>query len=175
MPLQGRNHILLADEPAWDRFSSELYGFVRSAPQQDSHANDRLDSLTARERVVLSLVASGLSNQEIAEETYLSERTVERHLSNVYAKLGLSGKAARAGAAALFSKAGGVMLYASETATSSSRSKASCMPASMPDSMIASRVSLSGASTSTVSVVRPSDSSNVAVLSVPSPGSGTPS
>ena len=46
--------------------------------------------------------AAGLTNEAIAARLCLSVRTVERHLSNVYTKLRLSGKAARAGAAATF-------------------------------------------------------------------------
>ncbi len=53
---------------------------------------------------MLELVAAGLTNEAIADRLYLSVRTVERHLSNVYAKLGVSGKAARAAAAARFSQ-----------------------------------------------------------------------
>lgn len=62
--------------------------------------------LSAREREVMRLVAEGLSNDEIAERLVLSIRTVERHLSNVYVKLRVSGKAARTAAAVRFSRIG---------------------------------------------------------------------
>jgi ATP/maltotriose-dependent transcriptional regulator MalT len=52
--------------------------------------------LTAREVEVLSLVAEGLSNPQIAERLVVSEHTVHRHLANVYAKLGVSSRAAAA-------------------------------------------------------------------------------
>ena len=49
--------------------------------------------LTPREVEVLRLVASGKSNSEIAEELVLSIRTVERHISNIYSKIGSHGRA----------------------------------------------------------------------------------
>jgi DNA-binding CsgD family transcriptional regulator len=51
------------------------------------------DGLTARELEVLRLVASGRSNREIAAELILSVRTVERHVTNLYSKIGARGKA----------------------------------------------------------------------------------
>jgi DNA-binding CsgD family transcriptional regulator len=50
--------------------------------------------LTARELEVLRLVAAGQTNKSIAAELVLSERTVERHVSNIFAKLGVSSRAA---------------------------------------------------------------------------------
>ena len=49
---------------------------------------------------MLRLVAHGLSNGEIARELVLSVRTVERHVANVYLKIGASGRTARAVATA---------------------------------------------------------------------------
>jgi DNA-binding CsgD family transcriptional regulator len=56
--------------------------------------------LTRREAEVLSLLARGQSNQEIAGALFLSVRTVERHISSIYAKLDLAGPTARAAASA---------------------------------------------------------------------------
>jgi DNA-binding NarL/FixJ family response regulator len=63
-----------------------------------------LPALSTRELDVLALVAAGLDNEEIASQLYISVRTVERHLSNIYLKLGVSGKAARAAAAARYAR-----------------------------------------------------------------------
>ena len=52
--------------------------------------------LTAREIEVLRLVASGLSNSEIAAGLVISEHTVARHLQNIFGKLGVSTRTAAA-------------------------------------------------------------------------------
>jgi LuxR family maltose regulon positive regulatory protein len=55
-----------------------------------------VDGLTPRELEVLRLIAAGHSNQDIAKTLALSVRTVERHISNIYTKVGVSGAVARA-------------------------------------------------------------------------------
>jgi DNA-binding NarL/FixJ family response regulator len=52
--------------------------------------------LSHRETDVLRLVASGLSNREIASSLVLSEHTVHRHVANILRKLGQSSRAAAA-------------------------------------------------------------------------------
>jgi DNA-binding NarL/FixJ family response regulator len=51
-------------------------------------------ALTARELEVLRLVAAGLTNRAIAAELILSDKTIARHLSNIFAKLDVSSRAA---------------------------------------------------------------------------------
>jgi len=102
--LDSANHILLADEPAWPAFLDEVQAFM----EPDRHAmgasaRERqlaVEALSARELDVLRAAAQGLDNEAIAAGLGLSVRTVERHLSNSYGKLGLSGRAARAAAVA---------------------------------------------------------------------------
>jgi RNA polymerase sigma factor (sigma-70 family) len=101
--LESDNHILQDGEPAWDEFLAEVRAFLRDDERAPAVAAD-LSDLSEREREVLELVAAGMSNEEIAQRLFLSTRTVERHLSNIYAKLRLSGKSARAAAAARFSR-----------------------------------------------------------------------
>jgi DNA-binding NarL/FixJ family response regulator len=51
------------------------------------------DGLSEREVDVLRLIAGGSSNREIASELVISVRTVERHITNIYGKIGARGKA----------------------------------------------------------------------------------
>jgi DNA-binding NarL/FixJ family response regulator len=57
-------------------------------------ADDPANVLSPRERQVVALVATGRTNREVAAELHISDRTVARHLSNVFAKLGLTSRAA---------------------------------------------------------------------------------
>jgi DNA-binding NarL/FixJ family response regulator len=57
-------------------------------------ASRRPHGLTARELQVLRLVAAGETNKAIAAELVLSQRTVDRHVSNIFAKLGVSSRVA---------------------------------------------------------------------------------
>ncbi len=100
--LESANHILLADEPAWEQFISTVREFL--GPPAIPAPRAPAAALSPRELEVLELAAAGLTNQAIAVRLFLSVRTVERHLSNVYAKLQLSGKTARTAAAVSFTR-----------------------------------------------------------------------
>jgi DNA-binding CsgD family transcriptional regulator len=85
----------------------ELSGLERSAPVAPDARTAPLPAagndvghaagagpLTARETEVVQLVSAGLSNRDIAAELFISEKTVARHLSNIFTKLGLTSRAA---------------------------------------------------------------------------------
>jgi NarL family two-component system response regulator LiaR len=57
---------------------------MRTSPQEDS-----VEELTEREREVICLIAVGRNNREIAQELFISEKTVKTHVSNILSKLNL--------------------------------------------------------------------------------------
>lgn len=59
-----------------------------STLQLDS-TKKKVDELSAREREILNLLSEGLSNKMIAARLYLSIRTIEGHLVNIYSRLGV--------------------------------------------------------------------------------------
>ena len=85
---------------------SELVDAVRTAASGDTYLHPRLgarlaaepersalDGLTEREREVLKLIALGHTNSEIADQLYLSVRTVESHRAHIQQKLRLATRA----------------------------------------------------------------------------------
>jgi pimeloyl-ACP methyl ester carboxylesterase/DNA-binding CsgD family transcriptional regulator len=93
------NHLLLEDEPAWLKFVEvvgEFLGWQRDVPRRRaadvSAPSEELALLTAREREILDLVASGASNQQIATQLFISEKTVRNHLTAIFDKIGVSSR-----------------------------------------------------------------------------------
>jgi DNA-binding NarL/FixJ family response regulator len=67
---------------------------VVAVPAMASAAPGGLYGLSPRELEVLRLVAAGQTNKAIAAQLVVSERTVDRHVSNIFTKLGVSSRAA---------------------------------------------------------------------------------
>lgn len=65
---------------------------ARRVRQRAMQPDDASEPLTDREREVLALVASGLSNKAIAEQLAITERTARTHVSNILGKLNLSSR-----------------------------------------------------------------------------------
>jgi DNA-binding NarL/FixJ family response regulator len=87
--LDSANHILLSEEPAWQRFCQAMLDFTGTAARVTESADGAFAVLSAREREVLRLVAAGFSNGEIAAALVISDKTVRNHISHVFAKLGV--------------------------------------------------------------------------------------
>ena len=59
---------------------------IRRAPEED----ERLKGLTPQEKRILSLLAEGRTNRQIADEMFLAEKTVKNYVSNLLSKMGMS-------------------------------------------------------------------------------------
>ena len=74
------------------RAQQELQAGGGRRPRLSIHGRD---ALTASELRVVKLASSGATNTEIAQELYVSLKTIETHLSRSYLKLGLAGSGSR--------------------------------------------------------------------------------
>ena len=101
--LEGRSHWLLARHPAWQTLVSEVRAFLASGPVAEEAevpqpaAAGSNSGLSLREIEVLRLIAAGRSNPQIADELVISINTVQRHVSNIFAKIGAANRTEAAG------------------------------------------------------------------------------
>jgi DNA-binding NarL/FixJ family response regulator len=71
-----------------------VFDALRRAPGADNDSRQEgLGALTAREREILNLLARGRSNRDIAEELFITNKTVKNHLSRIYEKIGVHSRA----------------------------------------------------------------------------------
>jgi ATP/maltotriose-dependent transcriptional regulator MalT len=75
------------------RDADEAANFLRRLGTSARRWPKNLGALTSRETEVLTLLAEGLSNEQIARRLFISPRTAEHHVSNILAKLGLTSRA----------------------------------------------------------------------------------
>nr|MBA3528447.1 LuxR family transcriptional regulator [Propionibacteriaceae bacterium] len=91
---QGQHDLARADTEA----ALTIYRQLRAQPdiRRLSEARACPGGLTARELEVLRQIASGASNREVGASLFITEKTVARHLANIFAKIGVSSRTAAA-------------------------------------------------------------------------------
>jgi DNA-binding CsgD family transcriptional regulator len=90
-----RRYAALGARPYLERCEADLLDCgVRTSAQEPAAAPDGQPpaGLTAQERRIAYLVACGLTNHEVGSELYVSAKTVEYHLGNIFAKLGITSR-----------------------------------------------------------------------------------
>jgi pimeloyl-ACP methyl ester carboxylesterase/DNA-binding CsgD family transcriptional regulator len=97
VPLDSKNHVPFAEEPAWRTFGAEARPFL--AAEGAGAGSGVAPALTSRQLDVLRGVARGLTDKEIARELSLSPRTVEMHVARVLAALECANRAQAVGKA----------------------------------------------------------------------------
>lgn len=83
---EGGSHVSPTVAPA-------LFDLVRSAPSSGVLTQGADNGLTEREIDVMNLIVRGKSNAEIADQLFISEKTVKNHINRAYTKLGVTTRA----------------------------------------------------------------------------------
>jgi DNA-binding NarL/FixJ family response regulator len=96
--------VLRGESPLPRHLTAAMIEALHNLDEREKAA-ERSAALSAREREVLSLVADGFRNRDIARELFISEATVKRHVQNILRKLGTS---TRREAVEMFQAAGGL-------------------------------------------------------------------
>jgi DNA-binding CsgD family transcriptional regulator len=92
---EGARAAFGAAEALFDQIGARLDARLTRDRSSGTSAPAALPSgLSAREAEVLQLIAAGMTNKDIAAALTLSEKTVSRHLSNIFTKIGVSSRAA---------------------------------------------------------------------------------
>jgi len=92
--INSGNHILLEDEPGWQEFKNIFTRHVPAGVALKATGDPKLfEQLSKREQQILRSIAKGLSNQQIADSLFISEKTVRNHITNIFDKLGVSSRA----------------------------------------------------------------------------------
>lgn len=86
--------------------TARLMHSLRAPDSAPPGGDDRLAALSERERAVLELIGEGLTNRQIGEKLYLSEKTVKNHISRLLSKLGVERRVQAAVMAAQFREQG---------------------------------------------------------------------
>ena len=92
--IQTRERHAAPREISLNEFQVLGYQVMDRIQEQVSDTKDYFDLLTYRELEVLRLVADGHTDRKVAETLVISPRTVNRHLSNIFVKLDVSGRTA---------------------------------------------------------------------------------
>ena len=92
--IQTRERHAAPREMSLNKFQALGYQVMDRIQEQVSDSKRYFDLLTCRELEVLRLVADGHTDRKVAERLAISHRTVNRHLSNIFVKLDVPGRAA---------------------------------------------------------------------------------
>ena len=87
--------LLKEEEEPYEGGEKEAQGGEKTAEQEklnEIKEEPDLPKLTRQEKIIVEMIKQGLSNREIGEELYISESTVKKHVSNIFAKLGISSR-----------------------------------------------------------------------------------
>lgn len=85
--IKAIRQVKAGESPLSPQIARKVVAHMRGDARSQTGDDGSVDALTPRELEVLQMLARGMSNQAIAEALYISDRTVQAHLTNIFAKM----------------------------------------------------------------------------------------